>query len=429
MSNSLIAYIDGVRVGVVEQTSGGQLTFTYDDTYSPASTPLSVAMPIVPGAVYKHRIVAPFLQGLLPDNNETLEAIARNHHTSARNPFALLRHVGEDTAGALQLLPPDEPAGDAEQQSGDIEFFSDDDFEDLIDGIVEDAGAWQRRRDDIRWSLAGAQPKVALYREEATGQWGLPRDATPTTYILKPAGPDSRHDVNEFLTMRAARNLGLDVADHEVMRTRRGHHVFVSRRYDRVVGDGGRLHRVHQEDFAQALSVDPARKYQSDGGPGVAEFARVLLALSPSVVQDATLRLFEGLVYSIASVNTDAHAKNYSLLHPGRRTRLAPLYDLGSNVLYDGAQPLESAVSIGGQRRMNRIGMPEFVKTARLLRIDAHRATEIVDRIRGGVAGAFASALAELEADDPGRAHAASVANGVSAMAAERGWSDAGNQR
>ncbi|TDN43960.1 serine/threonine-protein kinase HipA [Curtobacterium flaccumfaciens] len=420
--SELIAYIDGHRIGVVEQSRGGQLTFRYDDDYSPASTPLSVAMPIVAGAVYKHRIVAPFLQGLLPDNNETLEAIARNHHTSARNPFALLRHVGEDTAGALQLLPPEEPASDAEQQIGDIEYLSDDDFEELIDGIVADAGAWQRRRDDIRWSLAGAQPKVALYRDDDTGRWGLPRDATPTTYILKPAGADSRHDVNEFLTMRAARYLGLNVADHDVMRTQRGHHVFVSHRYDRVRDEGGRLHRVHQEDFAQALSVDPTRKYQADGGPGVADFARVLLSLAPSVVRDATEQLFEGLVFSIASVNTDAHAKNYSLLHPGRRTRLAPLYDLGSNVLYSGAQPVESAVNIGGQRRMNRIGTAELVRCARLLRIDEATATATIDRIRGGVAAAFATALGDVRADDGGRAHAVEIANGIAAMTAERGW-------
>ncbi|ROP74908.1 HipA domain-containing protein [Curtobacterium sp. PhB115] len=423
--SELIAYIDGHRIGVVEQTRGGQLTFRYDDDYSPASTPLSIAMPIVTGAVYKHRVVAPFLQGLLPDNNETLEAIARNHHTSARNPFALLRHVGEDTAGALQLLPSEEPSRDAERQVGDIEYLSDGEFEELIDGIVTEAGAWQRRRDDIRWSLAGAQPKVALYRDEESGRWGLPRDATPTTYILKPAGLDSRHEVNEFLTMRAARYLGLNVADHEIMRTERGRHVFVSRRYDRVIGDDGRFHRIHQEDFAQALSVDPVRKYQADGGPGVAEFARVLLSLSPSVVRDATERLFQGLVYSVASVNTDAHAKNYSLVHPGRRTQLAPLYDLGSNILYSGAQPVESAVNIGGERRMNRIGMAEFVKCARLLRIDAAAAEATVDRIRGGVAAAFATALRDVRADDSGRAHAITIANRIAAMATERGWGDA----
>lgn len=129
-----------------------------------------------------------------------------------------------------------------------------------------------------------------------------------------------------------------------------------------------------------------------------------------------------GLVYSVASVNTDGHAKNYSLLHPGRRTQLAPLYDLGSNILYSGAQPVESAVNIGGERRMNRIGMAEFVKCARLLRIDA---AATVDRIRGGVAAAFATALRDVRADDSGRAHAITIANRIAAMATERGWGDA----
>lgn len=414
----LIAYINGDRAGVFRQTDGGQNEFTYDDSASTADTPMSMTMPIVPGGMYKNKVVRPFLKGLLPDNGDTLDGLARTFHTST-DPFALLRHIGRDTAGALQLLPPGSESDDAAKSTGDIMWFSDDDFEELIADIVKDAGAWQRDRDDIRWSLAGAQPKVALHRDDATGAWGAPRDATPTTHILKPSGPGSRHDVNEFVTMRAAKNLGLRVADHDVMTTSRGHHVFVSKRYDREKTPNG-PGRVHQEDLAQALGVDPANKYQSDGGPGVGEIAALFRRLRPRARDEARRRFFEALVFAVASVNTDAHTKNYSLLHSGPASRLAPLYDLGSNVLYDGVHVVESAMTIGGERRMDGIGTRHFVKAATTLGIPEDEALQVVDRIRGGVSQAFAEAADDAPEGDEGTAR--DIADGIARMATAKGW-------
>jgi serine/threonine-protein kinase HipA len=419
----LLAYVDGVPTGVFTRTAGGQIEFRYDESIASSATPLSMSMPLVRGARYTNRVASAFLRGLLPDNPDTLDGIARAHHTSAGNPFRLLVHVGRDTAGALQLLPPGEDTDGDANRTGDVEMFDDDAFEDLIADIVRDAGAWQRTRDDIRWSLAGAQPKVALFHDDASGRWGAPRDATPTTHILKPSGSNSRHDVNEFLSMRAARHLGLRVAEHEVLVTSRGHHVFVSRRYDRRVdGDGG-VRRIHQEDMAQALGVDPSKKYQSDGGPGVAEIAGLFTRLRPRAQAQARHQFFEALVFTVASVNTDAHTKNYSMMHVGPESAFAPLYDLGSNVLYNGANVVESAMNIGGERRMNAIGQKQFLKAAKTIGVAVDDAEASISRILGGVAEAFATASKDLIADVDGRSYAADVVNGVHAMARAKGWS------
>jgi serine/threonine-protein kinase HipA len=286
--------------------------------------------------------------------------------------------------------------------------------------VAADVAEWTRTRDDIRWSLAGAQPKLALYRSD-DGRWGIPRDSTPTTHILKPAAYGGRHDVNEFLSMRAARYLGLDVADHEVFTTGCGEHVFLARRYDRVTLRG-RLARLHQEDFAQALSVDPAHKYQADGGPGVADFARVLAALPAPAQSRARRSLFQALVFSVAAKNTDAHAKNYSVVHLREQMRLAPHYDLGSNVLYQGSQPVESAVTLGGERRVDKIGRAQFEKVARALRIDVGEAADCVEQITSGVADAFVAARHDLLADTDGLQYADRVVDAVSEWARTRGW-------
>jgi serine/threonine-protein kinase HipA len=414
---TLVAYLDGVRTGVFEQDSRGSITFTYDDSISPDATPISISMPLIPGARYKNQSARPFLQGLLPDNSETLGALARTYGTSAANPMALLEHVGRDTAGAVQLLPPGADSDDAAARTGAL---ADVDFDQLVADIVADAGEWMRSRDEMRWSLAGAQPKAALHRRD-DGSWAIPLDSTPTTHIVKPAARGTRHDLNEFVTMRAARHLGLDVADHEILTTGRGDHVFMSRRYDRARFDGI-LHRLHQEDFAQALGVEPSHKYQADGGPGVGDFARVLNAFPITAQPRARLALFDALVFTVASVNTDAHAKNYAVVHFGRQMRLAPLYDLGTNVLYDGRSTVVSAVSIGGERAMERIGIGEFVKAARTLGVDTDEAESRVHRIRSGVADAFLQARDEMRAEIGVGPQLDAIVDGIADRARQRGW-------
>lgn len=413
----LVAFIDGRRIGLFAQNPQGGIDFTYDDDVDVDVTPLSIAMPLVAGAKYGNRIARPFLQGLLSDNPATLESIAAAHHTSPRNPMNLLRHVGRDTAGALQLLPPGEASPDAATRTGEIDVV---DLGELVAGMSKDVGYWAERVDEFRWSLAGAQPKLALF-QSSDGQWGIPRDSTPTTHILKPAAKGGRHDINEFLTMRAGRNLGLRVADHGLLETERGDFVFVAKRYDRAIV-GGRLQRLHQEDFAQALSVDPALKYQADGGPGVSEFVRIIRAFPASGQQRAARELFEALVYTCAAANTDAHAKNYSVVHVGSQMRLAPLYDLGSNALYRGDRPMPSAVNIGGERVMAKIGRAHWMKMAKTLGVDYVWAEESVDRIRGGVSDAFIAARRELVADDAGLAYADRLVDAVGERARRHGW-------
>lgn len=48
-----------------------------------------------------------YLGGLLPDNEQVLARRAAKFQVSARNVFALISHVGEDCAGAVQFVTPD----------------------------------------------------------------------------------------------------------------------------------------------------------------------------------------------------------------------------------------------------------------------------------------------------------------------------------
>ena len=83
-------------------------------------------------------------------------------------------------------------------------------------------------------------------------------------------------------------------------------------RYDRVRA-GNVWRRVHQEDTCQALGIQPTRKYQSDGGPGVRDIVDLLKTFSSKPREDIGTFL-DAVYYNWLIAGTDAHAKNYALL-------------------------------------------------------------------------------------------------------------------
>ena len=400
-------------------SSSGSVSFDYLPAYLESSdpTPLSLSMPITSRS-HRSRAALPFLQGLLPDNAERLALLAREYHTST-HPFQLLRHVGRDAAGAIQLLPDEDLSTDGSIRTGDVRRLNSAEFDGLLEELVESPGSWGRNGDG-RWSLAGAQSKVALFRFD-DGGWGIPHDSTPTTHILKPAVavlPD--HDVNEYVTMAAAARLGLPVADHELLRTQNGIHTFVSRRYDRIMRDGT-WHRLHQEDLCQAMSVEPSRKYQGDGGPSVRQIGRLFREDIPDLAdrRHAQRSFFDALVFNVSVLGTDAHAKNYSVLLAGSDVRLAPLYDLASQAAYPAASGdvLLSSMKIGDEYRMNTIGAPQFMDAASSLNIPEDTAMERVRQITSGVSAAFAAVASTV--DHP---FARELAASIAANSERRGW-------
>ncbi|PFG18522.1 HipA N-terminal domain-containing protein [Serinibacter salmoneus] len=98
--NTLAVLLDGDQVATLEQTRGGQHELAYDNRA--ARTPLSLSMPLGAGP-FRHRVVDPYLEGLLPERESTREAMGRSFGVSPRNPFALLQRMGLDCAGAVQL--------------------------------------------------------------------------------------------------------------------------------------------------------------------------------------------------------------------------------------------------------------------------------------------------------------------------------------
>jgi serine/threonine-protein kinase HipA len=192
--------------------------------------------------------------------------------------------------------------------------------------------------------------------------------------------------------MRAARHLGLRVADTEVARFADEFAVVVTR-YDRTRSGGVR--RLHQEDLAQALGLPPDLKYQSDGGPSMASIAKLLRAsLRPRMAQAAVWEFMLLCGFNWIALATDGHAKNFSLLHSARGPSLAPGYDIASALPYpDLANKWTArlAMSVGGHYRDRDIEARHWRREAVSAGIDPE---EFTARLRQ-MAGRFPAAVSE----------------------------------
>ncbi len=395
MTDVLVGVWEGVRVGELRRGRGGLLTFTYGEAWlsSPASFPLTLSCP-VDGSPTSPDAVRNYLWGLLPDRDATVARWAGRFGVSARDPFALIAHTGDDCPGAVRFVTPARVG--RPEPPGAPAWLDDDAIATRLEALERDPSAWHGPAPVAGYfSLSGAQPKIALVRRD--GRWADPSDETPTTHILKPPSPDfDGFAQNEHLCLALARRLGLSAARSEV-RTFGGQIAIVVERYDRYDA-GDRIARVHQEDVCQALGVHPRSKYEADGGPGAEETADLLRSWSMAPMDDVR-RLIGALGLAWLIGATDLHAKNVSVLHgPGHRTLLAPLYDLASALPYFHRSELQLAMKVGGEYRVEWIRRRHWERLAAAVKLKPADVVELIAGLADRLPGAMEEVVAEARA-------------------------------
>ncbi|HEX2161171.1 MAG TPA: type II toxin-antitoxin system HipA family toxin [Thermoleophilaceae bacterium] len=344
---ALDVWLYGRHAGRLEQVDG-RMRFTYAPEYVAAGgAPHSCSLPL--GDHEHDREAEAFFANLLPEG-EARTMVARRLGVSAGNDFGLLYEIGGDCAGAVTLLPPGaSPETIAER--AEIRWLDEPALAAALDELPR-RPLLADPDEGIRLSLAGAQDKLPVVVSD--GRIGIPLGRTPSTHIVKT--PIARFDdtvANEALCLELARSLGLSAAAAEV-RTADGREFLLVERYDRRHTAAGLVERIHQEDFCQALAVPPQLKYESEGGPGLADCFGVLRVASTQLAVDR-LALLDAVTLNFLIGNHDAHGKNFSLLLEDGATRLAPLYDLVSTAVYAGLDR-KMAMALGGEYR------PDYVR-------------------------------------------------------------------
>ncbi|MDQ7747467.1 type II toxin-antitoxin system HipA family toxin [Hydrogenophaga pseudoflava] len=412
--------MNGVLVGEWSVGRTGRHVFQYHPGWRehPRSRPLSLSLPFTADGRLEGEVVEHCFDNLLPDNDAIRKRLGMRFRTRGTDAFSLLQAIGRDCVGAVQLLPVDAPTPDIQRL--DIDALDLGQVEALLAGLGSDAGAGAPNdEDDFRISIAGAQEKTALLKMD--GRWYRPRQATPTTHILKlPIGvtPSRQLDLslspeNEWLCARILRALGLPMASCEVVQfgARRA---LVVERFDRQwQTDPAWVLRLPQEDFCQVLGRSSADKYEGNGGPGMDDCL--------SVLKGGTRYEEDGRVFLLAQLGfwllaaIDGHAKNFSVfLLPGGRYHLTPLYDVLSAwpILENGPHSLaykkvKMAMAVRGgaphyrlaeilprhwQGVAQRSGIPGLWDAMRAL---VARVPQALATVRAELPAGFPSALAE----------------------------------
>jgi len=344
-SLKLSVFLGGDLAGRLWLDGRGRFVFQYDGAWlqNPGSLPLSVSLPLR-DEVYADDEARPFFANLLPEGEIRL-AIAQGLGVSEENDFKLLEALGGECAGAVALLP----EGSAPEMAASYRPLSDASLQQMI--VATPRRPLIVGRKGLRLSLAGAQEKVAVYLEGK--RLFLPLAGSVSSHILKPQIPRFPGTVeNEAYCMQLARRSDLPVPE-SFIRTG-AEPVYVVERYDRVRNAAGKLERIHQEDFCQALGVPPGQKYESEGGPTFARCMDLVARVCREPARDQ-MTLLRWLTFNLVVGNADAHAKNLSLLIDRDGFRLAPFCDMLCTAVYPELSA-RMAMKVGGENR------PEWVQ-------------------------------------------------------------------
>jgi len=312
-----------------------RLEFTEEalDTFGEGSRVLSLALPISRKPIQDRDgklQVSAFIEGLLPEGN-LRRHIATEAGVPVNDTMTLLRRVGAECAGAVQVL-----IEGAKPGAGQVRRLT----KQEVDSLIADLPTYHLPEGTTpQASLAGIQDKVLLVALP-NGEWGWPEAGAASTHIIKPEplrGAVKHLIQTEDWSLRVACGAGINAAESQLERFGEREAIVVVR-YDRGP-DGNRL---HQEDFCQALGLDPAAKYESTSeathlGSRLRRVARAAAsrALDPDGFR---LALLQAVTFNIVIGNADAHSKNYSVMI-GRdgSVSLAPIYDVAPVMYLDPA--------------------------------------------------------------------------------------------
>jgi serine/threonine-protein kinase HipA len=399
--SELLILIEGRLAGRVHADKNGRLSLTYEDAWraSPQGYSLSVSMPLA-DITYPQKSVWPNLWNLLPENPNVLQRWAQQYHVSAGNPFKLLAHVGADVPGAAQFIPPERLTEIQSEQHPTIEWISTDELRERLSQLRADVSAVRRPGDIGKISLPGAQAKTAFYWDPQTNRWGVPGGRTPTTHIIKPCIPGFDGLVeNEHLCQDIAARLGMPAARSFVLMLDQPY--IVVERYDRLPASPGTQlpRRIHQEDVCQALGLMPTSKYQEDGGPGISQITTLIRRVSADPKADVE-RFLKANIFNWLIGGTDAHAKNYSfLIDAGDEIRLAPLYDLSSQLPYPDLIGQRVAMKIGDHYDIARVTPTDWQNLARSCALNEEQVISMLTEMARVLPDVVAAAHAQARTD------------------------------
>lgn len=299
----------------------GQYFFEYDEDWLNSGSAYVLAPQFVlrPGPHFGESVKT-FFANLLPEG-AALEEILSAIHMRDASPFEIIGQLGEELPGVLSVR------AEGNVPSG-LQHYSLLTKETLSQRIKDrdQQKPLLTSNDQSSMSLPGAQDKLGLRYDGRRDRLYDSVASTPTTHIAK---PDTRlvkfqpSAINEYLCMRLAAAIKLLVPPVHLIQVPET--VYIVQRYDRIVS-GDTVQCLHQVDGCQLLGLSQDWKYERQG---LVSLKRLVEALRGLQLPAKDLLSFQRWVmFNYLIGNSDAHAKNISVLIDETGYALAPFYDL-----------------------------------------------------------------------------------------------------
>lgn len=357
---SLDVRLDGFAapIGKLTRKESGDVMFCYavEHLGLPNAMPLSLSLPLQEAA-YGDVATRTFFSNLMQERNQPLKEVMERYGIESTDLVGLLYHLGADCAGAVSVLQEGSaPTKVPGNLVTDYDILSREDLEALVRALYLRTALPNDLRDPS--PLTGMQSKISILML-ADQSFALPKTGTgaPTTHVMKVPDRDHLTDPErESLSLQMSGQCGVLTVPSAKLEFA-GIPVLVTCRFDRSFNDEGQIIRLHQEDFAQALSLPPSLKYQRNGIEGRRFNAAAIGKLLNETANPAVARLFmlKLTLFDLLIGNVDGHAKNHALLYSsGTLPDLAPRYDVLPTRL-DGKLTEELSYEIGSAKTLQAI--------------------------------------------------------------------------
>lgn len=387
-----------IMVGEMLYSNSRDAVFGYSSEYLALdiAVPISVSLPLQK-ELFSSEQTKNFFEGLLPEGF-TRRAVAQWLRVDEGDYLSILKGLGAECLGAIQIIDDDyqEVSRYEKLKLSEVQALAN-------EGATKSAAIMT----ETHLSLAGASGKVGLYWDEIGKTWYLPKGLAPSTYIVKQSHVLLKNIVaNEQLALLTAKKLGINVAESFIVNLGAGEDenvLLASKRYDRTFEGSVKTIsnlkcplRLHQEDFAQALGISSANKYERSNDNYLVRIFELLRKYSVNPLADR-LELWRRLVFNYLVGNTDGHIKNFSLLYGSnlKGTRLAPAYDIVSTTVYK-QSTRNLSICLGQECRIDNITKDIMLQGAKQVGLGVKLANNSVDEMIDGFENALGSATEEL---------------------------------
>ena len=192
-----------------------------------------------------------------------------------------------------------------------------------------------------KMSIRGGQPKLRAILNFKEEKFELVDKGGK--YILKP-----QHNIfpempeNEDLTMRLAREAGLEIPQHGLIWSKDNSLTYFIKRFDRK----GHNDKIPVEDFAQLAGLNRDTKYEYS-------MEKVVKLIDSYCTFPAIekIKLFKLTIFNYLIGNEDMHLKNFSIITQDGKSSLSPCYDLVNSTIEYKKQDEEIALPLKGKKK------------------------------------------------------------------------------